>query len=374
MTGTLVKKGKYYQAVIEEGYDASGQRKQKWISTRCEKKADAKKELSRILHEKDTNNYIDPCKYTLHTFLEEYKVKIKASVEPTTEDGYMNIIDNHLLKYFSNQLLLVDLSPKLLDDYFTFHLNNPGNPMLPQTLKRHKSLLKKALGYAVEMKMIKESPIYSIRLPKEKRKKTRVYDQAQISALLKAVNGDVIEPGVVLSIAFALRRGEALGLRWTDIDLERRVLIIQNTITKVRQTVEKGPKSENSLREFKISDRIYQYLQELKKRQCSDRELAGNSYIETNYLMRYADGSPISCSTYNLRFKELLEKNMLPPIRLHDLRHSMASIYHNTGAMTLFQLQEFMRHANLATTQRYVHFGFESVIDYGNVIDNVLQF
>ena len=372
MTGTLAKKGKYYYIVIDEGFDIHGHRERRWISTKCKMKSEARKELSRILCEKDNDNYIDPCRYTLNMFFEEYKKKFKIEVAQTTLEGYTSVIDNHIMKYFSNGFLLSELTPKVLDDYFSYFLNRSYNPLSSQTLKRHKAVFKRALGYAVEMKMIKENPVYAIRLPKVKKSKIRVYSASQISQLLKLVKGDIIEPGITLSAHFALRRGEALGLRWSDIDLSRRTLTIQNTTTKVSRTIEKGPKSETSLHEFNISDNIYEYLLDLKKRQDNDKLLCGNSYVQTEYVMKYPNGSSVSCSTYNRRFKLLLEKNSMLHIRLHDIRHSMASILHKSGKLSLFDLMNFMRHANLSTTERYVHLDLESDLRVAGIVDDCL--
>ena len=372
MTGVLTKKGKYYYVIVDEGVDIHGSRKQKWISTKCKMKSEAKKELSRILSEMETDDYIDPCRYTLNMFFEEYKRKFVKEVAQTTLEGYTIIIDNHILKYFDNSFLLADLTPKILDDYFTYYLNRPTNPLSSQTLKRHKAVFKRALGYATEMKMIKENPVYAIRLPKVKKSKIRVYSASQISQLLKLVKGDIIEPGVTMSVYFALRRGEAVGLRWLDIDLEKQMLTIQNTITKVSRTIEKGPKSETSLHEFNISARVDKYLLDLKERQEKDRLLCGNSYIESGYVMKYPNGSSVSCSTYNRRFKLLLEKNSMPHIRLHDIRHSMASIIHKSTKMSLYELMDFMRHANLSTTERYVHIDSESNIRIASIVDDCL--
>ncbi len=355
MTGSVRKKGKYFHAIIELGVDEHGKRMQKSISTKCKNKTEAKIVLREILRQMEMKMYVDRVNKTFAQFIVEYIERI--DVEQTTYEGYLSIVNNHIVPYFNEkQTHLQDIEGSHLQEYIDIKLRNG---LASSTLNRHLSIFKCSLGYAVQKKLILNNPALEVDIPKQtkrnkKAKDKKTYKPEEIKKLWTALEGNKIFTAVYLASILGLRRGEILGLRWSDIDFENGTLSIQNTRTKVSKTIEKGPKSDTSIRTFPLSAKILEHLQKLKEKQKEDEEFYGNTYRINDYVVKAQNGKPISTACLNENFSKFLKENGFEHIRLHDLRHSIATIMvkHN---ISLDDIQSFLGHANLSTTLIYLH-------------------
>lgn len=344
MNGSLQKKGSIYYVVYR---DCKG--KQKWVNTKCKDKNKAKVVLRDLLYEMDHGTYIERSKEKFVDFLvKHFEDSVCYDVKITTLEGYMSIINNHIVPYFRNkELTLQDIKVIDLQEYVDSRYRQG---LKTQTIKRHMSILKSIFFYAEDKELIKKDPTLKVRLHKGDKKEGKTmeekcYSFEEVNQLLKAVEGDVIEPAIVLALVYGLRRGEMLGLRWGDIDFEKRTINIVNTITKVSKKVEKKPKTAYSMKEFPMLKNVEEYLSKLKLKQKGDAELYGNCYNNNDYVIRYSNGDPVSIPTLNNRFTKILAKNGLRHIRLHDLRHTVATLMLEEG-FTIKVVQNWMRHAN----------------------------
>jgi integrase len=150
-----------------------------------------------------------------------------------------------------------------------------------------------------------------------------------------------------------LRRGEACGLRWTDIDLDHRLLfIVRNRTTAGYQVVEGPPKTAAGTRAIALDKHTVKILREHRRRQLAQRVhriAAGKAWHDSGHVFVRADGSPIHPGYASGRFRLLVRKTDVPPIRLHDLRHGAASLAHEAGA-DLKTLQDLLGHSSIVVT------------------------
>lgn len=294
---------KFYYAVIDYIND-QGKKKQKWISTRCTLKTEAKKVLVDLEY-KMHHGIVIPSNILFTKFLCDWLENvISKQVEQTTLDGYTTNIKTHIVPYFQPmQLKLKELKTIHLQQYFDFkyeqgRVDGKGG-LSAKYLKKHYVNLKKALDYAVKMELIERNPVVNVSLPSIEPYEAKYLTVEQAQTLLEAVKGTNIETAVYLTINYGLRRGEVLGLRWSDIEFEKNILTIKNTRTKVTKAVEKKPKTEASQRQLFLIPKVSDYLKKLKKKQLEDQLFLGGQYNINDYVCRYEDGTPLNIVTLN---------------------------------------------------------------------------
>ena len=146
------------------------------------------------------------------------------------------------------------------------------------------------------------------------------------------------------------RRGEAAGLHWQDIDLDRRQLTIVSQRTTVGyQAVEGPPKSSASRRTIALDRRTTRILRTHLRQQRHLYQATGRTWRESGYVFTRPDGKPLHPNAMTKRLRFLSDACGLPPVKLHDLRHGAAALAHAAGA-DLKTVQDQLGHASIVLT------------------------
>ncbi|MEV0560873.1 site-specific integrase [Dactylosporangium sp. NPDC050588] len=147
-----------------------------------------------------------------------------------------------------------------------------------------------------------------------------------------------------------LRRGEAAGLRWCDVDLEHGTMTIAQQLTCIgHKILQRPPKSAASRRVVALDRHTVRALREHARRQRLERLAAGRAWQDTGYVFTRVDGRPLHPSYLTQRFLNICRSTDLPPIRLHDLRRGAASLARQAGA-DLKTVQDQLGHASIVLT------------------------
>lgn len=318
MTGSIYKKsGKntYTVSWLTNEY-VNGQRRRKTKSG-FTSKSSAEKFLRKMLDEVDEgfqreNSNIALSKYLIN-WLNTYSCS--TGMAENTINGYRVNIENHILPCIGH-IKLDCLSPDDID----LLIVNMSNKGLSRTSQRYVlATLRKALNTAVKRRIISFNPISCVDLPKPSKFHSNVLNTEQLQVLFSACLEDFEYLPILLIITFGLRRGEALGLKWSDIDFKYKTIFIQRTATPAKGGYKFSPcKSQESIRKLILPDFLVSYLLTWKEKQkpCSDDE-----FIFTN-----SNGKLIPAMRINRNLSRLLAKYELPIIRVHDLRHSWATM------------------------------------------------
>jgi integrase len=186
--------------------------------------------------------------------------------------------------------------------------------------------------------------------------KIQAWTPKEALVFLNALKGHRIEAAYVLAITTGMRRGEVLGLRWRDTDLPRKRLAIQHTITSVNYKITKGePKTPRSRRSVSLDSYTIAALRAHRKNQDADKALFGEAYQDQDLVFTKIDGSPIHPDYYSQCFDRTVAKLDIPRIRLHDLRHTHATMGLAAGISAKI-MTERLGHSNVAFTQNtYAH-------------------
>lgn len=230
-------------------------------------------------------------------------------------------------------------------------------------------MLKKALKHD----LIPNNPADKVTLPKVERFTGSYLTVEQGNILLEVVKGAPLEAAVVLGMMYGLRRSEIAGLKWEAIDFDNETLTVQHTVTKFKTTVAKDrTKNKSSTRVLPLNGDVKGFLLRLQNRQKEDKNLLGTAYHETDYVCRWSDGRVMTCDYLSRGFKRLLQRNGLPPVRLHDLRHSCASYMLKMGC-SMKEIADWLGHADIKTAMNvYAHLDAEAKMNVANRLGSLL--
>ncbi len=171
--------------------------------------------------------------------------------------------------------------------------------------------------------------------------------------LLDAAQGDKLEALYVLAVHTGMRRGELLGLKWADVDLENAAVSIRRTLTRTDngKRVSLGePKTRKSRRTIPLTARAVDALKAHHKRQLEEMMKFADLWEDHGLVFTTETGSPINPSNLRQRsFAPLLKKAGLPHVRFHDLRHTCATLLLSQNTHPKF-VQELLGHATIAIT------------------------
>jgi integrase len=164
------------------------------------------------------------------------------------------------------------------------------------------------------------------------RRKRRFLDIDEVRRFLDACAGHRLEAGFQLSAMTGMRRGEVLGLRWRDIDMDAARLVVEQTLVSPRCVMSfSEAKTSQGRRSIDLDPLTVQKLKSHKARQAAERLAFGDGYQDSGLVFRQPDGLPVQPALFTLAFKQLAKKAKLGPLRLHDLRHTQVALLASAG-------------------------------------------
>ena len=302
--------------------------------------------------------------YTVVEWLETW-VEIRARLRDSTRRMYRS----HIRLYFRRLLdgvLLRELDIGHVQEVFQ-RLFDEG--MTAATARRLFSTLRSALGTAVRERLIPDNPARYLKLPKGRRPfavvwtKRRVeqwrrtgerpvvavWTPAQLAEFLSSIAGHPMFAAYHLIAMRGLRRGEACGLRWDDLDLDEGVIYISRQLQQdVGGQLRACPlKTESSLRVVALDPETIIVLRVHRSKQ--DRQFAKAGITSEGWVFTREDGGPLSPSYLTHKFNDLAGGTGLPPVRLHDLRHGAATLMLLAG-VELKAIADQLGHSSVVLT------------------------
>lgn len=294
------------------------------------------------------------CELTLAQWLEEW---VRDVVLPnrayTTVYGYRSMIDNYIEPQLGD-IPLAELTPRDLQHYYAYLMQERG--LSGNTVRHHHALLSAALHTAERQDLITRCPTDRVEPPPFIQKETSFYTGEELKRLYRLLRGHELETVVHLAGSLGLRREEICGLRWNHVDFEQRKLHIRAARTIAGSTiVEKETKNRSSTRVLTMPDDIYDLLLREQQVQMQWHREQGLDWTGTSLVILNRQKMPYSPNRLSLAFTAFVQANGLPPLTLHGLRHSFATVASAQGA-PLFDIGKALGHSTPATTGRiYTH-------------------
>lgn len=305
-----------------------------------------------------------------HIDTDTYRQTLQNSVQLTggDVDYILEGVNRYMLALARRQIYLAFGHIKTNDIQYAHlqrYIDDLAGDLKVKSLKKHLVVINGALEDAERSGIISSNPARLVQMPREAEK--FVGNTLAKEALSAAQEeGEPMYAIVILGMVYGLRRSEMCGLRWKDIDFENGYIHVCNTVVKGKSghIEEESTKTEKSNRYLPLIGFTIPYFRDLLQQQIS-------SGSKCDKVCQLSDGSPVLPDYITHKYKEFLAAHNLPDIRVHDMRHTAASLLAAHDA-TPQQAQEFLGHENISTTlDIYTHCLDESKRKTADIMDKI---
>jgi integrase len=324
-------------------------------------KAAAQQYLNTVMAAVQRGELVHTSKLTVGEYLlDRWLPLMRTNIRPTTWDSYKRVIEQHIVPTLGAtplQRLKVDQ----LDDFYQALLRDGRQDgrggLAPKTIRSIHNLIHKALRDAERKQLVQRNVASAADPPKVHRAmEMRTWSASELRSFLHGVRDHRLYAAFLLAATTGMRRGEVLGVRWRDIDFAGRRLAIRQTGLSINYAVSFGtPKTARGRRSIALDTATLAALQEHRQRQLPERALLGSGYVDRDLVFARLDGSPVHPDYFSQAFDRAVARSGLPRIRLHDLRHTHATLGLAAGIPPKV-MSDRLGHATVAFTQDvYVH-------------------
>jgi integrase len=327
--------------------------KRKYIYGR--KYKDVERKLAEAMGDAAKGIYFDDENQTVAQYMERWlEDSARGDLGHRAYHNYRLQIRRHISPAFA-RLRLSKLTAAHIQSLYAAKLRGG---LKPSSVRYIHAVLHRALEQAVRFNLIPFNPAARVDPPKVRQEEITPLDAEQARTLLHAARGDRFETLYVLSLTVGLRMGEALGLRWSDTDLDANTLRVSRQLQRVRDGggLVFGEPKNASRRTLDLPQRAVEALRSHRKKQMEEQLRAGSEWQDYGLVFASGKGTPLDAQNIvNRYFKPLLKRAELPNIRWHDLRHTYATLLLARGTHPTY-VQKSLGHASVQLTlDRYSH-------------------
>lgn len=344
MRGHVRKRGNTWAVVYDEP-QSDGRRRQRWRGGYATKR-EAERGLAEVLGKLTGGGYIEPSRISFGDYLEQWLDSIGASVRPSTATRYRLDVETKLVPALGT-VPLQRLSGAHLDGLYAELLER----LSPASVRHVHVVAHRALRDALRNDLVQRNAAAAATPPRIARKELNVWNTEQTRTFLLAVEDDRLYAAWWLLATAGLRRGEVLGLRWPDLNLDTRRLAVVRSLTQRQTAVAfSEPKTKRGRRSLALDDRTVAILEAHRRRELEERLRLGLGRPEPDgMIFTDALGRPVRPDSFSQMFHRHIRDLDLPRVRLHDLRHGAASLMLASGA-NVKTVSERLGHASTAFT------------------------
>ena len=385
-----------WMARVDLGWQ-DGKRCRKTLYGRTKREVQDK--LREMLHRTDQGLPLLPEQETVGAFVRRWLEFKKGELRPRSYESYEHLVRAHLLPGLE-RIRLAKLTPLDVSAWFRrHHAQGTG----ARTIQYARSVLRAALNQALRWGLVARNAAALSEAPRHEAREIQPLSPEQAKTLLASVVGHRLEALITVAVGLGLRRGEALGLRWRDVDLKAGTLSVRHTLerskgsraarqrlqaeraslrARLRGTADESirgrltaeldevkrrldtvsptvrlakPKTARSRRTIMMPDVVAASLRAHRKRQLEERLTAGERWREAGFVFTTPIGTPIGTHSLHRVFKAMLRKAGLPDIRYHDLRHTAATLLLAQGVDPR-TIMETLGHSQISLTlNTYAH-------------------
>ncbi len=331
----------------------TGKRRQRAKTFHTKKEAEAA--LAQWQGEIARGTAVNPSKMTVGEYLVHWLATYAThNTRPTTLRGYEVSVRQHIVPVLGSVPLQKLTSAQVQDFYMTMvgSQRRDGRPgaLSARTVRLAHSVIREALQHALEMNVIARNVADATKPPRAVRPQVTVWNAEQAKRFLLAARGDRFYLLWLVALTTGMRRGELLGLRWQDIDLQRGVLHVRHSLMVVRgQRQLQEPKTKSGRRTISLSPVCVEALREGQEEQKGYREHLGSEWHERDAAFPALNGEWLDPGNLSRYFSRLMDRADVPRIRFHDMRHTHATLLLKEG-VNVKVVSERLGHASIGIT------------------------
>lgn len=342
-----------YRFTVSSGFDGKGRNVRHTMTFKVPKGTPATKAKKLVMEAytdfsrkcKNTQDLDEHIRFKelVEIYLDQYAAN---ELKPVTTYNYRRDLEIHVLPVFANKKIK-DISTQALTKFFL------GLDRAPETTRKIKTVVSSVFSYGVKQGYIKKNPCIGALHKKDtmKKRKIRYLNKEQCQKLMKLTSEYSTFNTIIQFLLFTgIRIGECLGLQWKNIDFDNDTFRIENTLCFADDKwFLAAPKTDTSNRTLKLSAYTKELLLRHKQEQDKLKVIVGENWTHPDMVFTSVIGNYYDRSYVNKELKKLLERNGLPIISAHGLRHSNASLMINNG-IDVKAVSEHLGHCNIAIT------------------------
>lgn len=313
-----------WQWTITLDTDASG--KQIRRSGTEKTKGEAEKAKAQAIADHTRGGLAAPNRVTLGEWLDRWLASRESQVKPKTYSSYARSVRLYIKPHLGSKRLQ-EIRPADVR-YLQDKIRSAG--LGTDTQRLALGALSMALKEAVSLELITRNPAEGIKVISDRQREGRsaqAWTAEEVARFIEVAQQDRQGMVLVFMVSLGLRRGEACGLRWANVDLERGLCrIVENLVTLEGQPHVSTPKSVNGRRTVLLSQEAAALLRAWQVAQAEERVMLGESWQDTGYVFTTYKGTHLHPDNLNRALSRLCEQAGLRRIRVHDLRHTYASL------------------------------------------------
>jgi integrase len=313
--------------------------------------------MNKLLVAVEQHNYTAPTKASVKEYLtKEWLPAVKSTIRPSTYGSYVQHVDCHVVPHIGT-VKLQKLSGSQVNALYA-KLAETGRKdgktgLSPMTIHHVHACLHKACKDAVRWGHISRNPLDAADPPRKKSdgtKEMRTWTKEQVKAFLEAMKDERLSPLWHTIAMTGMRRGEAIGLRWSDVDLEGgRLAVRRALIPNGRDVVVSEPKTIKGRRVIALDPGTVEVLKAQAARQLDEQKEWDEAWVDSGLVFTLENGAALDPESVSRYFRLAVKQSMLPQIRLHDLRHTHATLALQAGIHPKV-VSERLGHATISIT------------------------
>jgi integrase len=314
-----------------------------------ETRADALKQLQAFQRQLEQGTAVQDGKLTVGRYLQDWLEGCKPpALEYSTWVTYEQFVRLHITPIIGSTRLVL-LTPQQLQKLYAAKLAEGKSST---TVRHIHACLHKALEEAFRFGLVQRNVAALVKPPPFRRIPMRVFTPEQARIFLEAARGDRLEGFYILALSTGMRLGEMLSLKWRDVNLDQRLIQVQTALKRAelgKRTIGKT-KTAGSKRKIMLTPTTVAALKAHRVRQLEERLQAGDAWHDNDLVFCNPIGNALDpTGVYKYRFKALLRRAGLPMLRLHDLRHSAATLLLLSGIHPKV-VSELLGHSSITIT------------------------
>ena len=318
----------------------------------------------------------------LADFVPMYLETAKQKLSPYVYERYTHILDIGIIPALGH-LKLRDIRPlhiqRFIDDLSKreTHLDGKPGKLSPSTVRRYYTMISSLMKSAYKLGLIGTNPAERdrITLPKLDEEQTEIFTEQELDDMLQALESEPLMFRVLIHLALntGCRRGELMGLKWSDIDFKTGILTVSRSNYKLTGDSEIRSKSTKTgrSRTLVLPPYCLAMLRKYRAEQNEYRLSLGHAWQGDEWIFIQADGKPMYPTTPTLWFSKFQKRNDLPHRKFHSLRHTSATLLLSNGT-NIKNVASRLGHTQLKTTNRYVHAVDQAERDAANTLEIIL--